>query len=287
MKIAKSTNLIFLAGVLISLILLAASLPTLRLGPGGPLPAGGAIEPPEAPVQGRPPTMKLSLPVARGFLAIILIVLLILLPARLLWLADVKLILRWLLIIGAALLLASALPLITPGPTDYFPEEPSGIEAPTAYDYPVAPLGEPPQILVWLLVACAVTGMGILAFAVLKGRDGQAVLQDPILEEAQHAVGALKAGEDLKNVIIRCYFQFSRILQEEKGIERNHTLTVREFEHLLEDEGFPSLPVYQLTTLFEKARYGGLQMEADDEESAIESLNAIIEYCRRGRDQAL
>ena len=89
---------------------------------------------------------------------------------------------------------------------------------------------------------------------------------------------------DLRNVILRCYLRMTRALQEERGIERSQNMTVREFEDWLKYKGFPTVPVRQLTSLFEKVRYGTQPTMKVDEKAAVESLNEIIQYCRRERD---
>jgi len=72
-------------------------------------------------------------------------------------------------------------------------------------------------------------------------------------------------------------------LQEEQGMERNDSMTVREFEGWLDGKGVPRVPVRQLTYLFEKVRYGNQQMSENDKKMGMESLNEIIKYCRRKR----
>jgi hypothetical protein len=105
-----------------------------------------------------------------------------------------------------------------------------------------------------------------------------------LLNEAENAVNALKAGEDLRNVIMRCYLQMARALQEEQGISRSNNMTVREFEDWLQSKGVPYAPVHQLTGLFEKVRYGKQPTSENDERIGVESLNEIIKYCRKEKD---
>jgi hypothetical protein len=78
--------------------------------------------------------------------------------------------------------------------------------------------------------------------------------------------------------------QMVRALQEEQRVERRYNMTVREFETWLEHEGFPIIPVHQLTRLFEKARYGTQRTMKEDEKAAVESLNEIIQFCRSERN---
>jgi hypothetical protein len=75
----------------------------------------------------------------------------------------------------------------------------------------------------------------------------------------------------------------SDILQQERGIQRSDTMTVREFEDALTSKGFPTVPVRDLSRLFEKVRYGQQEMGEEDEMTAVESLNEIIQFCRGKR----
>jgi hypothetical protein len=181
---------------------------------------------------------------------------------------------------GILLAIVYLIPATTPGQSAVFPNEPLDRATPPSYTDPAAPLGQPPQILVWLVIIGIVLGLCLPAIKLVKERLWQTRVEDEILQEAEHAISALKAGTDFRNVIMRCYMQMTRSLQEEQGIERNYSMTVREFEDWLEYLGFPTVPVHQLTTLFEKVRYGEQNISDDDEKSAIESLNEIIEFCR-------
>jgi NADH:ubiquinone oxidoreductase subunit 6 (subunit J) len=98
-----------------------------------------------------------------------------------------------------------------------------------------------------------------------------------IAQEAQNALDALKSGANLKNVVIRCYYQMNEILKEEKGIRRDASMTPREFETRLEKGGLPGSAVKELTRLFEEVRYGTHVPDMEDEVVAIASLTAIID----------
>jgi hypothetical protein len=146
-------------------------------------------------------------------------------------------------------------------------------------------LGEPPQALVWLVTIGFVFGAGLLIIKLLKPWLYTTRIEEQVLQEAESAVNAIKAGENLRNVILRCYLQMTHILQEERRIERTYNMTVREFENWLKLEGFPSTPVQQLTRLFEKVRYDKQQTTDSDEKIATESLNEIIQFCRGEKDR--
>jgi hypothetical protein len=95
--------------------------------------------------------------------------------------------------------------------------------------------------------------------------------------EAQTALDDLRAGGNLKNTILRCYYEMSKVINEQRGIQRDRTMTPREFEVYLESKGIPEEPVRQLTHLFEDVRYGDLAVGEKEEQQARSSLTAIID----------
>lgn len=102
-----------------------------------------------------------------------------------------------------------------------------------------------------------------------------------IARQAQSALDALQAGGDLKNTIIRCYYQMSAVINQQRGILRSQTMTPHEFETYLSTNGLPAEPVHQLTHLFEEVRYGDLAAGPVEEQAALSSLTAIVEACGR------
>jgi hypothetical protein len=201
---------------------------------------------------------------------------------RFLMLVNRKLILRTAAAAALVLLLLAILPRT---PQDHTGsgarDDPRNVSQPS-FSYEFTPLGQPPKFLQWIVAGGAGLGLAILAYRVLRIQPRPAAAEAGIRKEAELAVQALKAGQELENVILRCYQEMSRSLQESRGIERDRAMTVGEFESLLKAQGFPSGPVQQLSDLFEKARYGNLPMHEKDEDQAIKSLDAIINFCRVG-----
>jgi hypothetical protein len=282
-KNSKHLSLLFLTGTLISILLLAASLSNLQLQPGTSFPGGIASDNDAQPVSPLLSIQTYSMPLLRGILALIFIILLIDVAARLIALVNIKRILQLALALVVLLIIVYMLPHITPDRSAYFPNASSETITPPSFEYSVTPLGQPPQILIQLVVTGIALGLGLLALIAVKRWQSSKTIEDELLQEAEQAVNALKAGADLRNVILRCYFQMTHSLQEEQGIERDHTMTVQEFERWLENLGFPSIPLIQLTSLFEKVRYGKQEMSDHDEHIAIESLNEIIQFYRSKR----
>lgn len=102
---------------------------------------------------------------------------------------------------------------------------------------------------------------------------------EQLAQEAQEAIGAVRSGADLKDVVTRCYFEMMQILREQRGIHRQRAATPREFEIRLEEIGLPAEQIQRLTRLFEEVRYGDKSPGKQQEDQAIASLTAIVEFC--------
>jgi hypothetical protein len=101
--------------------------------------------------------------------------------------------------------------------------------------------------------------------------------------EAQAALDAIETGGDLREAILRCYLQMIEALKEFRGIYRDRDMTPHEFEVFLSNRGMPQEPVHQLTQLFEQVRYGAHSPGRREEQIAVSSLSAIIAACKRTR----
>ena len=280
----KRTVLISLAVTLLSLVLLSSSLSNLQLEAGTPFPGGGDSNNTAQPITNSPPMSAYFNPFLRGIFSLIFIILLIYVPVRLISLIKLKQIFGLILTIIVLVTLVIILPRTMPGKPTVLQDESSNIIIPPLFYYPTSPLGKPPEELIWFVLYVFFLGASFLIIKVVKQQMGSAQVEEQLLQEAQNAVNALKAGENLKNVIIRCYLQMTHVLQKEQGMERSNNMTVREFENWLESKGVPCVPVRHLTHLFEKVRYGKLQLSENDEKTGVESLNEIIKYCRREKD---
>jgi hypothetical protein len=138
----------------------------------------------------------------------------------------------------------------------------------------------------WLLTMTNV-GLGLLfaaaiaatAWFLLRRRERRADTLEQLAQGAQDAIEALYAGADLKDTILRCYFEMSKVLSQERGITREEAMTPREFERHLEGVGLPPEPIQELTRLFERVRYGAKVPGEAEERQAIRSLTAVVEAC--------
>lgn len=276
----KRRVLLYLAGVGLITVLIAAGLSQLDLKPGIPPPAlvrGEFVVPRpryEPPVVVHINTFFLTI------LGILLAGMLIYMLYRLFkgvhWKELLTRFFTYTLIlvvaVGILALITSQMPVVQ------IPTTPTQIITPP----PVItePLGPVPPILLWLVgIALALTAvfMGIWMFT-SKPRPSRGMFL--LGQEAEKARLNLLNGLDLKDAILQCYWQMSQVLQEEQGIERRAFMTTGEFERVLVEQGFPFDPIHQLTRLFEAVRYGHWQPKPSDEKDAIDCLENIIHYAR-------
>jgi lysylphosphatidylglycerol synthetase-like protein (DUF2156 family) len=135
-------------------------------------------------------------------------------------------------------------------------------------------------LLVALILAALTVGglLGAARFFWRRSRVSSSPLEQ-LAQEAQEALVALEAGADMKDTVLRCYFEMSRVLDEQRGIRRPRAMTPREFERQLKDAGLPQPQIEQLTRLFEGVRYGARMADEQEERQAVACLTAIVEAC--------
>jgi hypothetical protein len=127
-------------------------------------------------------------------------------------------------------------------------------------------------ITIILLAACAATV--IVLFRRLRQREPAPL--DRLVEEAQGALKELRSGADLRDTISRCYAEMMRVISEQQGVNRDPSLTPREFEQRLAAVGLGDMHIRRLTRLFERVRYSPHPPGPPEEHEAEECLAAII-----------
>jgi hypothetical protein len=142
---------------------------------------------------------------------------------------------------------------------------------------PPAFIQEPPAwflfLIKMLLLALVLAGIALLWRIFRPRPDPQAV----VVRRVRQALSGLESGQTFKDVVIACYAQMCRELQEAQGIERPLALTPREFEVYLAAAGIDSLHIRQLTLLFEGVRYSDRPSDPVKERQAVQALQAITE----------
>lgn len=275
----KRRTLLLLGAGLLALILLAAGLPRLELGPGQPLPLPAALPQRDAgPGLERPLLDFFGLLLALLFWVIIPLAIIVAL-----FRPELRKVLLMTLLRSAVLLLLFMFLLRYLRPLEPEPHsaEPEVLGIPEFAPSPERPLqipdfvSDPPQ---WFAVA-AVAALGAILIGVAWLRWRQLRRPDPsrsLAAEAGAALDGLRAGASLKSTVMRCYLEMTRIL-EAQGLRREEAMTPREFGRHLERLGWQDEHIHRLTRLFEAVRYGASAPGAREEREAEACLSAIVE----------
>ena len=101
-----------------------------------------------------------------------------------------------------------------------------------------------------------------------------------LVNTAQEALDDIRAGGDLRDVILRCYKEMNAVVSEKRAVVRPDYLTPSAFARKLETTGLPANQVQRLTRLFEAVRYGGWKPGPADEKEAIYCLEAVVDTLR-------
>ncbi len=135
----------------------------------------------------------------------------------------------------------------------------------------------------WLVILFSL-GMSVLIMGVLtvlwRRLQHRSHPFDRVAQEAEKTLETLNAGGDLKEGVVRCYYEMIRVISEHRGLERDQAMTTREFESYLEAMGLPGTHIKRLTRLFEKVRYGAKRLCIDEEREAVSCLTAIVHACK-------
>lgn len=156
---------------------------------------------------------------------------------------------------------------------------------------PIASIGENferipiniPQYAAFL-VGFVLLVLGVIVLFWLAGRRRRDnISREEVKQDALEALNEIEQGFDLRDVIIRCYYEMTLAVERHRGIKRAEGMTPREFEYQLDHLGIPPEPVAQLTRIFEEVRYGGRMPQGETEELARTCLLAIASACGGSR----
>jgi len=144
-----------------------------------------------------------------------------------------------------------------------------------------------PNTSPWIIMVAGII-LGVIAtivitLLIIRFQHEKAWQSTPLMrlaDQAQEALNELGAGGDLRNIVLRCYFEMTKIIIEKKSMKREKSMTPREFEMELVAKGLPLKSVQMLTRLFEEVRYGSKVPDNREEWMATTSLTAIIEACQ-------
>ena len=144
-----------------------------------------------------------------------------------------------------------------------------------------SPLGTAPLSLYWLAGVIVFLAAGTVIYFFLSDKWGGGKVISPIRSEFLKMEKKLRQGADFRNTILVCYGNMLRILSEEGEISREKYMTAEEFRDYILASGMPEKPVRELTSLFEKVRYGTVDNSKADTEKALKCLQVLIEYFDR------
>ncbi|MCC6146694.1 MAG: DUF4129 domain-containing protein [Anaerolineaceae bacterium] len=268
---------------IICLMILGLSLPELQFLPGLPIPgtdsspANNPTTVPETSIYRISSQWIFQIGLAVG--SILLFILIITALLKKVNFKQVSLLVGTLAIFFA---LSSLLPQLSPNQPGTFPVDTTLPEHPQS-EYQVAPIGDPPvSLFIWVKVGLVLASMMLLGWLVAHAfRRNQK--DNKLAAETESAIQAITSGGNLGGVIIKCYVNMEKVVSQERGIDRDQSMTPHEFETHLTNKGIPTVPIRRLTTLFEKARYGKQCLTEQDELDALRSLSAIWDVCQLGR----
>ncbi len=265
---------------LTALVLLAASLSNLELLPGQPFPWGLFNRQSEVPplIGGPDGTFLITI------LRILLLITLVITAIYVIFSREgrrqaVRAILELLLLLFLMSFFVERQTALVPTPDETMTESSPAEEI---------PFGTPPEFnpgdmrdltnTLTLALAIVLTVI-ILAVLYILWRRAHLPKDSTMIElarEAQDALEAIQAGGSVKNAVIRCYVEMSRVVSEKRNLYRGVTMTSHEFEEHLIRAGLPKTPIHQLTRLFEDARYGDQEPGPAEEQGAVACLSAIV-----------
>jgi multisubunit Na+/H+ antiporter MnhC subunit len=289
----RTRTLIIVGFAVLALLLVATSLGQIKFAPGSPLPFQ-QMEPQIMEQETSDQLSRIMLAIMRVMMIAFWVLLPITLVLLLISKEARKRFLQYMMIVLPFIIL---LFLVTQRKGGQQQTETPEISFASTPDFsgaltPVPPMPEfqPPApwvtTVTTLVLAVGITAVILITTWVIWRRSRQQ--SQPLArvkKEAQAALDAIQAGGDLRDVILRCYFQMVKAVGEYRNIRRSEDMTPHEFERILSSRGVPAMPVHDLTQVFEQVRYGAYRPGRQDERTAVASLSAIISACERMKDE--
>jgi len=110
-----------------------------------------------------------------------------------------------------------------------------------------------------------------------RSEDRRLTPAQKLVRSAQSALRQIDAGQNLRDVVLRCYHEMTRAVAEKHHLIRPEHVTPHEFVNSLERIGLPAEQVQRLTSLFEMVRYGHKVPGVPERAEAVACLNAVVE----------
>ncbi|GEM_PF-6837079 len=133
-------------------------------------------------------------------------------------------------------------------------------------------------LLFFILIMFFVVIVAVRAYLLTPKKDKIELSEDGVTRTIDRTLEKLYRGEDVQSTIIRCYIEMCYHL-EEQGVSDQQFLTSREFRSkALEKLDIPSELLYNLTAMFEEARYSTHPMGDQEKKEAIENLQRLKKF---------
>jgi len=144
----------------------------------------------------------------------------------------------------------------------------------------------PPQVSMWSSFFVALAFILVLAGVggwIFWSRRKLEAPYESLAEIALSALEEIEAGKDWGDAIVNSYQRMNKAVAEWRGIHRMASMTPAEFAEYLISTHLPQGAVSQLTTLFERVRYGEKKSTPIAIQEAVECLTTILDYCQKAR----
>ncbi len=276
--------LVFLCAAMVLLFVLATSVGGIVFAPGRPLDLTVPPTSSESPVE----NSGLFLLILRVIFSLMLILLPFALIHAMTSREGRRRLLKLAILIALVFLLVKNMDSRPPMPrirqNQSIAAPPKEVEPSEAVANPTDPSIEIMSIVASLLIALAI--VGFVVWLIRRRQDESAITSDEndLALTATEAAGAIRRGEDIEEVIQRCYVRMCEVIQSEHGVERPVSMTPSAFQAVLRERNVPDEASRTLTTLFEHIRYGGFVANTDQQHQAIDSLEAIAAAVNSSRD---
>jgi hypothetical protein len=279
----KRNLLIYLLLCIIAVFIMGGALTQLEFKPGLPFPTTDHIiaaqQATPEPVDGQ----QISILAFRGVFSLLFIFAFLYFVYLLFRKTKLTRILGALSMMAVFLCVIYLLSLITLQEVQITPVQQGGPVEVAPFTYRTEPLPAPPIAWQWIVAAGLLLLAGAALWFFLVKHKQQPEEEDAIITAANIAMHSLLSGNDLRHDIMACYQSMSESLCEHQGLAREQAMTVREFEDYLENSGVPAQPVQQLSSIFESVRYSDTLPSGMEKQICLDSLQAIIQYCQKGK----
>ena len=142
----------------------------------------------------------------------------------------------------------------------------------------------PPEVVVsppdWLTAIIATTLALVIVVAIwfvwrrLKRLRPDA--RSELVGTAEQTLAHLDRGADVRDAVLRCYADMTRHFGRNRQLERRKAMTPREFDSHLAAAGMDDKDIHRLTRLFEAVRYNGRASDEPMAQEARACLNSIV-----------